>query len=98
MEIEEPKAKACTCNYCVDQFLDFDNTGTPCPNYQAPKIEHATSIANQSCPICYSSQVLLFPNRRCGHSFCFKCILTWEAEAKKFAKKATCPLCRGKFY
>lgn len=92
------REKPCTCNYCIDQFFDFQNSNNPCPNYKTPALDTAREIAQQSCPICYNDNVLLFPNKRCNHAFCCVCILNWDSQAQKQRKRATCPLCREKFF
>ena len=92
MEIEVTKSSSsCTCTYCIDQFFDFDNKSNPCPNYKPPQIERATTIAHQTCPICLSYQYFLFPIKKCGHSFCLQCILTWKREKEKSKKKGYLP-------
>ena len=47
MSVVETKKehKACSCDYCVDQYFNFTNDNQPCPSYQPPELKDAMEIA-----------------------------------------------------
>ena len=59
-------------------------TQNPVPSLDLP---HSSCLSEQKCPICASS-VENASATKCGHVFCWKCIVPW------LLRKPQCPLCR----
>lgn len=82
----------CNCNYCIDNYLTFENSNSKCPFYRTPiDIE---DIMN--CPICFEDMICRtrVKCKNCSKACCFICIKNWSNKESTNEFRFTCPLCR----